>query len=114
VFKSRGGQLNTGWECTLSKAVGLVLTIKTRQDHWGKVINVRMAVKCCITGKDVLIDKINIFTKVQLNYYTYMFITACPSWMNGFACHLAILAQGEIRCEKEIDQACRRRANALA
>jgi hypothetical protein len=24
--------------------------------------------------------------------------------LNSLACHLAILAQGEIRCEKEIDQ----------
>jgi hypothetical protein len=46
-----------GSESTLSKTVGLVLTIQTRQDHWGKVINVHMAVKCCNTVKYVLIGK---------------------------------------------------------
>jgi hypothetical protein len=60
-----------------------------------------MAVKCYNTVKYVLICKIN---TIILIYYNYMFIAVCSSWMNGFACHLAILAQGEIRCEKEIDQ----------
>jgi hypothetical protein len=54
----------SGSESTLSKAVGLVLTIQTRQDHWGKVIKVHKALKYCNTVKYVLIDKINIFTKV--------------------------------------------------